>query len=518
MTVHALDDYRRRAEDVPGVNVRCAYSGQDVEGFVIWNAHHLLDGCCCISEVVERINVLLPLPREELGVFLLDVCTIGKHDCREIARGRRTVDGPAVATTRQNRQSPCMIDVRMRQDDGIDVLDWQRKAQILLATLSTMSLEHSAVQKYRLPIGTQDMTGPSDFTSSTRELDFHTGLAHRSRNVWRRRARYLLLTGRSMPTTAVLAAALMLLGLREAAGQRRREVVVTFDDLPAVAYVVRTDDARERITDALVSAVGRHRVPAIGFVNEGALVSNGSINSRRVALLRRWVDAGLELGNHTYSHRGLHQSPLGVYLEDIARGDSVTTVLLQSVGRRPRYFRHPFLHLGRDLETRQTVERFLADRGYQVAPVTIDNSDYIFASAYERAVERADTIGQHRIATAYVSYMEAVFAYYEQQSMALLGRELPQVLLLHANLLNADHFDALAGMIARRGYTFVSLDRALADPAYRSKDSYTGPSGISWLHRWALTQGKRGAFFAGEPMVPDEIVKAASAGTSSSSR
>ena len=315
-----------------------------------------------------------------------------------------------------------------------------------------------------------------------------------------------------MSTTPVLATALMLLGLREAAGQRSREVAVTFDDLPAVAYVVRTDEARERITDALVSAVGRHRVPAIGFVNEGALVSNGLVNSRRVALLRRWVDAGLELGNHTYSHRGLHRSPLDAYLEDIARGDSVTTVLLRSVGRRPRYFRHPFLHSGRDLETRQTVERFLADRGYRIAPVTIDNSDYIFASAYERA----DTIEQQRIATAYVSYMEAVFTYYEQQSMALLGRELPQVLLLHANLLNADHFDALAGMIPRRGYAFVSLDRALADPAYRSKDSYTGPSGISWLHRWALTQGKGRSFFAGEPIVPAEIVKAASAGTSSS--
>jgi peptidoglycan/xylan/chitin deacetylase (PgdA/CDA1 family) len=328
----------------------------------------------------------------------------------------------------------------------------------------------------------------------------------------------LPLAGGSASTTALLIGALMLSGSREAVGQPRREVAVTFDDLPVVAYVLRTDDARERVTDALLSAIRRHRVPAIGFVNEGALVSNGSINGRRVALLRRWIDAGLELGNHTYSHRGLHRSPLAAYLDDIARGDSVTTVLLRSVARRPRYFRHPFLHSGRDIETRQTVEQFLAHRGYRVAPVTIDNSDYIFASAYERAVERGDTIGQHRIATAYVTYMEHVFAYYEQQSVALLGRELPQVLLLHANLLNADHFDALAKMMARRGYAFVSLDRVLADPAYGSKDSYTGPSGISWLHRWALTQGKEGSFFTGEPTVPDDIVKAASVGASSSGR
>lgn len=55
------------------------------------------------------------------------------------------------------------------------------------------------------------------------------------------------------------------------------------------------------------------------------------------------------------------------------------------------------------------------------------------------------------------------------------------------------------------GYEFVSLEAALEDPAYASADDYFGPSGITWLHRWALTQGKRGAFFAGEPEVPEWI-------------
>lgn len=85
------------------------------------------------------------------------------------------------------------------------------------------------------------------------------------------------------------------------------------------------------------------------------------------------------------------------------------------------------------------------------------------------------------------------------------------MLLLHANALNADHFDALAQMIARRGYRFIPLDRALTDPAYDPEDRYTGPSGITWLHRWVLTQGKRGAFFAGEPAVPEAIIKDAAA-------
>ncbi len=45
------------------------------------------------------------------------------------------------------------------------------------------------------------------------------------------------------------------------------------------------------------------------------------------------------------------------------------------------------------------------------------------------------------------------------------------------------------------------------DDACASPGRYTGPGGITWLHRWALTQGKRGDFFQGEPEV-DEFVNA----------
>jgi hypothetical protein len=44
-------------------------------------------------------------------------------------------------------------------------------------------------------------------------------------------------------------------------------------------------------------------------------------------------------------------------------------------------------------------------------------------------------------------------------------------------------------MMKKRGYEFVTLDEALADPAYRRPDEYVGPRGLSWIHRWAVTQG-----------------------------
>ena len=55
--------------------------------------------------------------------------------------------------------------------------------------------------------------------------------------------------------------------------------------------------------------------------------------------------------------------------------------------------------------------------------------------------------------------MESVVAFFEQRSVEVLGREFPQILLIHASQLNADLMPDLLRMFQRRGYTFVSLER-----------------------------------------------------------
>jgi peptidoglycan/xylan/chitin deacetylase (PgdA/CDA1 family) len=286
-----------------------------------------------------------------------------------------------------------------------------------------------------------------------------------------------------------------------------REIAITIDDLP-LASVLGQDLARgQQVTRDLVAALTRHRVPAIGFVNEIKLEVRGRVDPARAALLRQWIDAGLELGNHTRSHPDLHRTPLEQFTADVIAGETTLRPLLRAAGRELKYFRHPFLHTGRTAEIRQEFERFLAGRGYTVAPVTMDNYDYEFAASYDRAGARGATALQQKIAAAYLDYMEAIVAYYEQQSRALLGRDMRHTLLLHASPLNAAAFDRLATRLTARGYRFVSLARALEDPAYGRRDEYFGQAGITWLHRWAITEGKTGAFFAGEPEVPGWVTK-----------
>jgi peptidoglycan/xylan/chitin deacetylase (PgdA/CDA1 family) len=252
----------------------------------------------------------------------------------------------------------------------------------------------------------------------------------------------------------------------------------------------------------LLESIARHRVPALGLVVEGNLCTG-----QRTALpgiLSMWLDAGHDLGNHSFSHFDLNNTPLARYEADVIRGENVTRTLLRQRGRNLKYFRHPFLHAGADPQTKRDFEKFLLDRGYTVAPVTIDNQEWVFAEVYAMARQRRDNATAHRVARAYISYMDSIFDFFERYSVAVVGYEVKQVLLLHVNPLNADHFDELVGMMKRRGYSFISLDQALQDPAYRLPDNYAGPEGLSWLHRWALTKGMK---LRREPSEPDFVTR-----------
>jgi peptidoglycan/xylan/chitin deacetylase (PgdA/CDA1 family) len=292
---------------------------------------------------------------------------------------------------------------------------------------------------------------------------------------------------------------LLAVGVAARDAKPKRQIAVTFDDLPAQ----RGNLAQmQEQTDKVLASITRHRIPAVGFVNEGKLYAKGEVDER-IALLQKWLDAGLELGNHTFSHINNQQAPLRDYQDDVIRGETVTGKLLQAKGLKLRYFRHPFLFTGPTPEYKKGLDEFLAGRGYTVAPVTIDNSDYVFAYTYGWAQKRNDTATMKRVAEAYVPYMETMCDYFEELSRASQGREIKQILLVHVNEINAGHFDDVVAMLKQRGYEFITLEEALKDPAYQQPDAQMR-WGLSWLHRWMRAKGQKGRE---EPDVPADIMK-----------
>jgi peptidoglycan/xylan/chitin deacetylase (PgdA/CDA1 family) len=265
-----------------------------------------------------------------------------------------------------------------------------------------------------------------------------------------------------------------------------RYLAVTVDDLPATP--ARDLAEMQEVTRGILAAFRAHRVRAIGFVNESGLEPAPEKESR-LALLRQWLDAGHDLGNHTYSHLGLQTTSLDAYETDVLKGETETRRLLALRGKRPRYFRHPFTQTGPTVETRRAFEAFLAEHGYAVAPFSVETSDYVFEALRRDAAARRDADAVSRLRTAYLDHSAAVVSFMQTLAADTFGRPIPQVLLVHASRTNAEALDAMLTRLEARGYRFVTLARALSDPAWRSPDGYVGPFGPSWLHRFRVGMG-----------------------------
>ncbi|KAB2837910.1 MAG: polysaccharide deacetylase family protein, partial [Melioribacteraceae bacterium] len=272
---------------------------------------------------------------------------------------------------------------------------------------------------------------------------------------------------------------------------------------------VYTPQQQKDRTEKLLKTFKKYEIPVVGFVNEYKLFINDTLKEERLEVLKQWNDNNFELGNHTYSHRSLNRISVEEYEQDILKGERFTKELLAENGKQLRYFRYPFLQKGNEEIKKIAIEKFLKEQNYINAPVTVDNSEWVFARAYDVAIQENDSAKIKMLGEKYIEYMTIVFGYFEKQSEFLFQREIKQILLLHANALNTDYFDKLCEMMLNRNYKFITLEEALKDPVYEKEENYVGNWGFSWINRWALTDGKGKDFYKDEPEPDNEIFKLA---------
>ena len=262
-----------------------------------------------------------------------------------------------------------------------------------------------------------------------------------------------------------------------------RRIALTFDDLPMTGGSLCDVEGVRAVTRQLTSTLARRGLPAAGFVTPRRPCLDPELLRET---LGRWTTVGASLGNHSATHPDVDATPVEDYLADVDEGQRL---LEAAAPGAERWFRHPLLHAGADRARKERLAAHLRERGYRVAPVTVDNQEWVYAAVYADARARGDEALADRVAEAYLEHLEAATRFYERLSVDVFEREIPQVLLLHANLLNAERLESVIEMLALRGYVFVSLQDALEDPAYSRPDTYVGPRGLSWLQRWALEDG-----------------------------
>jgi peptidoglycan/xylan/chitin deacetylase (PgdA/CDA1 family) len=202
-------------------------------------------------------------------------------------------------------------------------------------------------------------------------------------------------------------------------------------------------------------------------------------------LLSGWDGAGHLLGNHTYSHRNFNaaNAVIADYQKDILRAEA----LLKAFPRFQKYFRFPLLKEGDTTAKRDAMRSFLAQHGYRIGHVTIDNSDWAIDQRLTARLTRDPSADVKPYRDFYLEHMWARAEYYDSLARRVLGRPVKHTVLMHFNLLNGLFLDDLISMFKSKGWEPIDAEEAFTDRVFSAKPNVL-PAGESIV--WSLAKEK----------------------------
>jgi len=237
-------------------------------------------------------------------------------------------------------------------------------------------------------------------------------------------------------------------------------VALTFDDLPAVG-VLPAGMTRTEIATKLAAELKEHQLGGTyGFVN--AVKLENDADAQRA--LHAWVDAGMNIGSHTWAHLSLSDHPAEAFEQQIAQNEPA----LQEYagGRDWHWFRYTFLWEGDTLEKRHAVRSYLRERGYKIAQVSLDFEDYAWNDAYARCEAKQDTAAIEWLKQSYLETATEYIQLGREEQLIAFGHEIPNVLLLHETAFTTLMLPDVIDLLQKEGFRLEPLAEVEKDPAY----------------------------------------------------
>jgi peptidoglycan-N-acetylglucosamine deacetylase len=225
----------------------------------------------------------------------------------------------------------------------------------------------------------------------------------------------------------------------------KKTVAITIDDLPFVG------EYRNFHLNMIMQTMVKQQIPATGFIIAS------EVRTDNWDTLRQFRDAGFGLGNHTFSHANLNKLTVEQYIQEIKKADS----LLTPVMTKPKYFRYPYLAMSHGSK-RDHILCYLAKKHYQVAPITIDSKDFAFNQRLFAVPELKRRDYLNELKPFYLDFIWQQTVKAEDHNQYHHTTDQAQILLIHANLLNAYVLPDIINLYKEQGYEFVSLEEALS--------------------------------------------------------
>jgi peptidoglycan/xylan/chitin deacetylase (PgdA/CDA1 family) len=250
-------------------------------------------------------------------------------------------------------------------------------------------------------------------------------------------------------------------------------IALTFDDLPAAGSLPPGQN-RTKIATALTAELKtNHLEGTYGFVNAIKLENDSDAQQA----LHIWVDASMNIGNHTWSHISLSDNTSEAFEHQIALNEPA--LLQYGQVRDWHWFRYPFLWEGDTLDKRRAVRSYLHQHNYRVAQVTLDFEDYAWNDAYGRCSAKSDIAAITWLKQSYLDNAEEYIKLGREEEQIAFGHEIPNVLLLHATAFTTLMLPDLLDLLRKQGFNFAALAEVEQNPAYAldpdAASKYGGP-------------------------------------------
>lgn len=260
------------------------------------------------------------------------------------------------------------------------------------------------------------------------------------------------------------------------------QIAITFDDLP-VHGPLPPGETRLGVANQVIAALhDAHVPPTYGFVNAVHLEQEPDT----LSVLKAWRAAGNPLGNHTWSHPNLNQMSLADFEANLARNEPTLQSLMAHGDWH--WFRFPFLAEGDTPEKRTGIREYLAQHGYRIAGVTMSFADYNWNEPYARCSVKNDQKGIAWLETSYLSAADQSIRFDRTLATELYGHDIPYVLLMHIGAFDGHMLPRLLALYQSRGFSFISLAQAEADPFYNIDTDLTLPPGPDNLEGMAYSR------------------------------
>jgi peptidoglycan/xylan/chitin deacetylase (PgdA/CDA1 family) len=182
-----------------------------------------------------------------------------------------------------------------------------------------------------------------------------------------------------------------------------------------------------------------------------------------MAALEYWA-ANFPVANHGWLHLNLNKVTVEQYQEEISLNEALLARL--SPQSDWRWFRYPFLAEGDDPAKRLAIRSHLVGRGYKIAAVTMDFSDWAYNDPYARCAAKGDSAAIAALEKEWLAAARHRALAARKMAKELYGRDIPYVLLTHVGALDARMFPRMIKLYQEMGFRIVPLEEAQRDPVY----------------------------------------------------